>query len=137
VPDDLLHREREEHDADDHREMRVRVHVAGERHAFRALEIVEHPLAADRKEVEVGEPERGGDEEPEDRGHDLAQPDADPGGADPDRDERLAERDDQHQAVALREVRRVHVPARRPAQRGADVGPHERGDPEPDARRRR
>ena len=79
VPDDGLHREREQHDADDHQEMRVGVRVAGERHAFRALGVSQDPLAADREEVEVGEPERGGDEEPEDRGHDLAQPDADPG----------------------------------------------------------
>ena len=57
VPDDGLHREGEEHDADDQREVRVRVHVAGERHALGALELAEHPLAADREEVEVGEPE--------------------------------------------------------------------------------
>ena len=106
MPDDRLHRERKENDADDHREMPVRVQVAGERHAVRALEVVEHPLHADREEVEVGEPERSGDENPEDRGHDLARPDADPCRTDPDRDERLAERDDHHEAVALREVRR-------------------------------
>jgi hypothetical protein len=73
---------------------------------------MEHPLATDREEVEVREPERGDDEEPEDRGHDLAQPDADP-----DRDERLAERDDQHQTVALREVRQLAVPAAGPERR--------------------
>ena len=51
----------------------------------------------------------GGDEQPEDRRDDLAQPDVGPGRADPDRDERLAERDDHHEAVALREVRRVQT----------------------------
>ena len=71
---------------------------------------------------------------PEDRGYDLAQPNADPRGADPDGNERLAERDDQHQAVALREVRRVYLPARRSAQRGAEVRAYERSDPEPRAR---
>ena len=75
VPDDGLHRKREEHDADDQREVRIGVDVAGERHTFRALELAEHPLAADREEVEVGEPERGGDEEPEDRCDHLTRPD--------------------------------------------------------------
>ena len=53
---------------DDHRKMGVRVEVAGEGDAFWALAFVKYPLAADREEVEVREPERGGDEEPEDRG---------------------------------------------------------------------
>ena len=55
--------------------------------------VLEQPLAADREEVEVREPERRGDEEPEDRGHDLARPEVDPRRADPDRDEHLAQHD--------------------------------------------
>jgi hypothetical protein len=39
VPDDALHREREEHDADDHQEVRVRVEVAGERDALPAVNV--------------------------------------------------------------------------------------------------
>jgi hypothetical protein len=56
VRDDVLHREREEHDADDHREVRLDVCVAGESHLVSALELPEDPLAADREEVEVGKP---------------------------------------------------------------------------------
>jgi hypothetical protein len=38
------------------------------------LQLGEHPFAADREEVEVGEPERGGDEEPENRSRDSPSP---------------------------------------------------------------
>jgi hypothetical protein len=99
-----------------------------------ALDVAKHSLAADREEVEVGEPERGSDEESENRGDDFARLDPDPRRADADRDECLPERDDHDEAVALREVRRVELPARRPAQRAADVSGCDRREPEPGAR---
>jgi hypothetical protein len=57
----VLHREREQHDADDQQEMRVRIRVPGDRNALCAPEVDEQPRAADREEVEIGEPERRGD----------------------------------------------------------------------------
>ena len=43
---------REQHDADDHRKVRICIEVTGKRSPFWPW-IVEHPLAADREEVEV------------------------------------------------------------------------------------
>ena len=57
VRDDVLHREREEDDPDDHRKVEVGVRVAGEGNAFRPLSVDEDPLAADGEEVEVRKPE--------------------------------------------------------------------------------
>ncbi len=94
----------------------------------------EHLLSADREEIEVREPEGGGDKQTEDRRDDLAQADAGPGRADPDGDEGLAQRNDEHEAVPLGEVPRVHSPARRPCPSSAAVGDGDRGDPDPRAR---
>ena len=65
-----LHREREEHDARDHRQVQVGVDVAGDRNALLAAAFVQQLPSPNREEVEVGQPERHRDEEPEERGDD-------------------------------------------------------------------
>jgi hypothetical protein len=62
VRDDVFHREREEHDAHDHREVQVGVQVTREGDARWAVGLSKELFAADREEVEVREPERCGDE---------------------------------------------------------------------------
>ena len=60
-----LHREGEEDDAGDHRQMQVRVDVARKGDALCAASVGEQLLGADREEVEVRQPERRRDHEPE------------------------------------------------------------------------
>ena len=67
-------------------------------------------------------PEHGGDDHP---GAESAGP-----LAKPDRDQRLADRDDHDQPMTLGEVRGLHAPAVRPKNERHEVGDGERGQPE-------
>jgi len=66
-----LHREGEEDDADDHRQMQVRVSVAGQCDLLDAASVGEQPLRADREEVEIGQPEGRSHGEPQHARDDL------------------------------------------------------------------
>jgi hypothetical protein len=108
----LLHPEREEHYPRDHRQVEVRVGIAGHSRARVALRLRERPAGHQRDHVEVGPPHRRRDRHPEDAAQD------DPGvelrealGARAQRDYRLPERDDDDQRVALGPVLRPDVPA--------------------------
>src|SRR5262249_17900274 len=67
-----LHREREQDDADDHRQVEVRVDVTCDRDALLAASVGEQLTPANLEEDEVREPERRLDEQPEQRRSDHA-----------------------------------------------------------------
>ena len=126
-----LHREREEDDAGHHRQMQVGVDIARKGGALGAASVGEQLLAADREEVEVRQPERGRDHEPEHRGDDHAGADSAGSLAEADGDQGLADRDDHDQPVTLDEVRRLHAPAAASHRRsGPKKADGERGQPE-------
>ncbi len=79
-----LHREREDDDAGDHRQMQVGVDVARKGSSLCAASVCEHLLHADREEVEVRQPERVHHHEPEHGGDDHAR--AESGGPRPEAD---------------------------------------------------
>ena len=106
-----LEREGEDDDPGHHRWVQVRIGVACERGALGAAPRCEQLLAADGEEVEVRQPERARDDQAEDGADDDAR--AEPGAASSDADgnERLADRDDDDEPVALDEVPRRNAPA--------------------------
>ena len=112
----LLHAERDQHDPGDHREVQERVGVARDpvllAARLRRCRAVARPRARRRRSRATTSrrprrPERGGGDD--------AGVDACPG-ADADRDDRLAERDDDDQPVALGEVAWHQLPALRAEQ---------------------
>ena len=111
VGDRRLQAEGDEDDPGDHQQVDVGVGVAGEL-VLRPpdLGFAEPPGRDQGDDVEVGPPERRGEEDAEHGGG--ADPEVEgAGGADPDRDDRLAEGDDDDQAVALGEVAGDELPA--------------------------
>lgn len=68
---------------------------------IRALPVAEQSLNSNREEIEASEPEPCRHEKAENRSDHFVESDADSRRADPDRDERLTQRDDQHETVAL------------------------------------
>jgi hypothetical protein len=130
VLDRLLQAECEQDDARDHRQVEVAVAVACESHARCAARLRELTLRADGVDVEVRPPERGDDDDAEDGCRDDAGRERNAGGADADRDDRLAEGDDDDEAVAFGEVRRRYAPALAVADQGAQVVDREGDDPQ-------
>src|SRR5438034_713243 len=110
--------------------MQVRVDVARKGGAFRAASLAEDLLAADREEVEVRQPKRGHDSQPEHSRDDRAG--TEPGVPRPeaDRDQGLTDRNDHDQPVTLDEVRGLHAPAARAAEERPEQADRERGQPE-------
>ena len=96
--------EREEHDAGHHRQMQVGVDIPRESGALGAASLGEHPLTADREEVEVGQPKRRRDHEPEHGRDDHAG--AEPAASLPetDGDQGLADRDDHTLGFAVASI---------------------------------
>ena len=113
VLDRLLQPERDEHDPGDHRQVQVRVGVAGDLVLLAPVGDARQPPRRDqRDDVEVRPPHRRGERDAEDRGgHDPSGDIAGDAGA--DRHDRLAQRDDDDQAVPLGEVLGNELPARR------------------------
>ena len=130
VAERLLEAERKQHDAGDHREVEERKRVARDLVLLLPGPRVLEPAGGhERHEVEVERPQCRGNRDSQHRGRDH--PGVDPVlGADADRHDRLAERDDDDQAVALGEVTGLELPAPRPEQRRATHVDGERGDPE-------
>jgi hypothetical protein len=120
-----LHREREEDDANHHRQMQVGVDIARKSGA-----VGEQLLCPDREEVEVGQPERGRHHEPEDRGDDHTGAESSRPGPEADGDQGLADRNDHDQPVALDEVRRLHAPTAHATEERPEEADHDRDQPE-------
>ena len=111
VRDGLLEGERAQHDARDHREVEVRVGVAGQAVPLPARRrLLQPPLGDDGDDVEVDPPQRSGEADPErtDERHRRVQLDL---GADAERDHRLAQGQDDDQVVAFGEVPGHEPPA--------------------------
>jgi len=105
-----LQPEGDEDDPGDHREVQIRVGVPGQRVALPAFGRLGQPtLGHQRDDVEVGPPEGGGQPDPEHRGDDDAGGEVGLRG-DAERDDGLAEGEDDHQVVALGEVGRDQGP---------------------------
>ena len=126
----LLDAEREQLDAGDHRQVQVGERVARQRVARDAVQLPQAPLRDRGDDVEVRPPQaRGGDQREHggdrDRGVERLV-----AGADPDRDDRLAERDDHDQREALGEVGGVHAVARHAAHERPAVVDRQRGHPQ-------
>ena len=119
--DRLLQAECEQHDARDHRQVEIAVVVACESRTRRAARLRKLTLRADGVDVEVRPPERGDYDDAEDGGRDDAGRERNARGADADRDDRLAEGDDDDEAEALGEVRRRDAPALAAADQGAQI----------------
>ncbi len=77
-------------------------------------------LHAGREEVEIRQPERRRDDKTEHRRENHTAAEAGAPRTEPDRDQRLADRDDQNQAVTLGEVRGMNTPAARTDQNRAE-----------------
>ena len=105
------HPERKEHDPGDHREMQIRVCVSRQGDALLASVVHQQPLHPDREEIEIRQPERCRDQNSKHRRNDHLTSKPSAPGAQPDRNERLAEHDDHNQAVPLGEMREVDPPA--------------------------
>ena len=128
----LLDADREEDDAGDHRQVEVAVRVAGHPELCAARRLAEPPLRNQRDHVEVRPPERGGDGEAKQGSGDDAG--IERGCTDPDRHDRLAERDDHDQAVPLGEVAGREPPALAAAHVRAEQVDRERKRPHRDLR---
>ena len=111
VGERLLHPDCEEDDPSDHREVEIAVRVSRHRQLRLARRLLQLALRDDRDDVEIRPPESAGDREPEEHGCEDAEPELGLGGAYPERDDRLAERDNQDEGVALREVAGRESPA--------------------------
>ena len=103
VRNGLLEPECEEHDASDHREVEIAVRVQGEPVQLNAARLPEPRPREDRGDIEVEPPERRHDDDSEHRRGDYPRVQLE-AGADADRDDRLAERDQDDQPVSLGEV---------------------------------
>ena len=125
-----FHREREEDDPCDHREVQVRVGIAREGDAFGSVPLDEQLLRTDREEVEVREPERGGDDEAEQRRDDHLDAEIDAPSPETDRDQGLTDGDDHDQPVALDEMRRRQPPPAHAAEERPEKSDGEGGNPE-------
>ena len=129
-----LEAEGKQHDPGDEDQVEVAVGVQREPVQLEAPRLDEPSPREDRGHVEVEPPERRDDHDPERR------PDDDPGledepRTDADRDDRLAERDQDDQAVSLGEVLRRDPPASSDADHdGPEVVDRQRDDPDGDAR---
>ena len=110
--------------------MKVGVGVACQGDAFDALSFGEDLSEADREEVEVRDPERCGDGQAEQCGDDGRGGEGGLPGAEADRDQRLAERDDDDQAMALDEVRGLEPPTLQFFEQGAEHADRQRRQPE-------
>ena len=130
VADDLLDAEREQLDARDHRQVQVRERVARERVADGAAQLSQPPAGERRHDVEVRPPEPGGRDHREHGGRPDRRVERMVAGADADRDDRLAERDDHDQREALGEVGRVDAVAGDPGHERPAVVDREREDPQ-------
>ena len=110
--------------------MQVGIDIARKCDALDAAPVSQQLLGADREEVEVRQPERRRDHEPEHGGSDHAG--AESGAAFPkaDGDQGLADRDDHDQPVTLDEVRGLHAPAAHPTEQRPEQADGERGQPE-------
>ena len=110
--------------------MEVAVRVA--RHAELRLpdRVSQPPLGDERNHVEVRPPERARDGDAEQRRGDDAHGQRDALRADPERDDRLAQGDEDDERVALGEVRGRHVPAADAEHERAAVVEGDREDPE-------
>ena len=105
------HRERKKDDPGHHREVQIGVRVSRQGDTLLAATVHQQPLHPDREEIEIRQPERCRDQNSKHRRNDHLTSKPSAPGAQPDRDERLAERDDQNQAVPLGEVPGVDTPA--------------------------
>ena len=133
VGDGLLEPECEEHDAGDHREVEVAVRVQGDPVQLDPARLHQPPPREDRGDVEVEPPERGDDDDSEHRrgDHPRVQLEA---GANADRDDRLAERDQDDQSVSLGEVLGRDLPPATAADDGrSEIVESEGHDPDRDA----
>ena len=126
-----LHCKREEDDPGHHRQMQVGVDIPRKRRS--ALRRFGRPAAAGRGSgrVEVREPERRRDGEPEHRGDDHAGVESAVAIAEADRDQGFADRDDHYQPVTFDEVRRLRAASRSsPPSERPEEADCERGHPE-------
>ena len=130
VCEGLLEAEGRQHDARHHREVQVRVRVPCE-HVARApfRRQGQASCVHERDDVEVRPPQGGGEADPEHRRRDHAGGEIDPG-TDTQRDDRLAERQDDDQAVALGEVPRHQLPPSHAEQRRAAPVDQDRDPPQ-------
>ena len=110
VTDRRLQAECEEDDPGDHRQVEVAVGVQRKPVQLQAPRLHEPPPHEDRGDVEVEPPERRNNDDSKHRRRDHARTELEPG-AEPDGDDRLAERDDDNQPVPLGEVLRRDPPA--------------------------
>ena len=101
-----LHAEREQDDPRHHRQVQVGIEVAREQGPFLAGRFGQPRLGDVDDPVEVRPPQRGGNDDAEQGGRDRARIERDSRGSDADRDDRLSQRDDHDQPVALDEVLR-------------------------------
>ena len=131
----LLHAEREEDDAEDHRHVEVRVQVEREPRAIGTVRVGDPGLRHVDDPVEVRPPQGRSDDHPEHGGRDPGRIQRQPGRADADRDDRLSEGDDDDQPVTLDEVRRRETPAPPAADERTEVVDRQGGDPQPDLHR--
>ena len=125
-----LHREREEDDAGHHRQVQIGVDVARKGGALDAASVGEQLLPPDREEVEVRQPERRRDHEPEHGCDDHPGGEPDASLPEADGDEGLADRDDHDQPVTLDEVRRLDPPAADPGEQRSDEADDDGGQPQ-------
>ena len=130
VAECLLHPQGDEHDPGDHHEVQVGVGVA--RHLVLHppdLRLLQAPGCDQGDDVEVDPPHRGRQPDPERRRR--GDPGVDPDfGADPDGDDRLPQRDQDDEPVALGEVARLELPALRSEQVGLAEVEHQRQGPD-------
>jgi hypothetical protein len=132
VAERRLEAEGEEHDAGDHRQVEVAVRVQREPVQLEAARLHEPRAREDRGHVEVEPPERGDDDDAERSRHDHSRCELEPG-SDADRNDRLAERDQDDQPVPLGEVLGRHAPAAADADHDrAEVVDRKRDHPERD-----
>ena len=130
VAQGLLHPQGHQHDARHHHEVQVGVGVAGHLVLDAPdLRLLQTPGGDQGDDVEVDPPLRGGQADPERRRR--GDPGVDPDlGADPDGDDRLPERDQDDQPVALGEVPGLELPALRAEEVGPCDVEHERQRPD-------
>ena len=128
----LLHPERKEDDAEDHRHVQVRVQVAREVRALGTLRISEPGLRDEGDPIEVGPPQGRRDDHPQQGGRDPRGIERQSCRADADRDDRLSQGDDDDESVSLDEVRWRDVPPPPTADQRAEVVDRQGGDPQPE-----
>ena len=125
----LLRPHREHHDPGHHRQVHVGERVARDRHLLGRRCGAQAPFRDDRHHVEVRPPERGDHGHAEQRADYHRRCRGDARGPHPQRNHRLAERDDDDQRVTLGEVAGLNPPALRAAQGHAAIVGGERRDP--------